>query len=155
MNYEIKYIRFDNETKRFEFKVFINGVSFDYWVGMGWAKYKKSFKPIEDRQYLGESKLGLSQEDKTNWKRVYGDEAWNNPLMLEVPCQWTVLDSLFLDAGCGDQTFVDFCDDLGYNNDSISALKTYMACQENGVKLRKALGKDFEKIRKETMDNCS
>ena len=44
----------------------------------------------------------------------------------------SVLHSLMLDAQALDQSFADWCDDLGYDDDSISAFDTYRACCENG-----------------------
>ena len=39
--------------------------------------------------------------------------------------------SFLEDAISGDQTFKDFCDDFGYNNDSIKDQKIYSACQDS------------------------
>ena len=54
-----------------------------------------------------------------------------------------VLASLLSDASCAAGTFADFCSDLGYDTDSRKALATYLACQEEGPKVRKLIGKDF------------
>jgi hypothetical protein len=44
------------------------------------------------------------------------------------PTQASVLYCLLLDAESGSMSFDDFCDNFGYNNDSISDFKTYQAC---------------------------
>ena len=44
-----------------------------------------------------------------------------------------------MDSNSSDCTFEDFCWELGYDTDSRKALETYLSCQENGSKLRKAI----------------
>jgi hypothetical protein len=41
-----------------------------------------------------------------------------------------VLHCLLTDAQSGSESFRDFCDNYGMDRDSLSALKTYLACQE-------------------------
>ena len=54
-----------------------------------------------------------------------------------------VLYCLLSDALCGQDTFEDFCNSLGYSPDSREALKIYLACQKTEQDLRKLLGNDF------------
>jgi hypothetical protein len=54
-----------------------------------------------------------------------------------------VFHSLCSDTECGGYTFEEFCDNLGYDTDSRKALKTYLACQEIGSKLRQLLGHEL------------
>lgn len=60
------------------------------------------------------------------------------------PTAIQVIAILLLDASCARGTFEDFCDECGYDTDSRKALETYLACQENGSKLRKLLGKVYD-----------
>jgi hypothetical protein len=53
------------------------------------------------------------------------------------PTQASVLYCLLSDADCGNYTFDEFCDNLGYDNDSRKALETYLCCQETNTKLNK------------------
>lgn len=53
-----------------------------------------------------------------------------------------VLSGLILDPRALDQSFADWCDDLGYDDDSISAFDAYRACCENGKKLQKVFSRD-------------
>ena len=46
-----------------------------------------------------------------------------------------------------DETFDDWCSNFGYDTDSRKALETYLECQNNWVRLRKALGSKFSEIR--------
>ncbi len=50
--------------------------------------------------------------------------------------------SLLLDADIGSGTFQDFCDNMGYSNDSIAAFKTYTTCGEYAVQLRKVFTRE-------------
>lgn len=55
---------------------------------------------------------------------------------------------LIMDAEALDYPFGEWCDNFGYNSDSIKDRKTYDACQENGFKLRRVLGQDkIDKLR--------
>ena len=64
-----------------------------------------------------------------------------------------VLSALLLDSDCGDQTFNNFCDDLGYSIDSRKAFEIYLECQKNGSKLKKCFSiKDIEAMRSELQD---
>lgn len=49
-----------------------------------------------------------------------------------------VLSSLAFGAGACDESFDDWCSNFGFDTDSRKALETYLACQENASKLRKA-----------------
>ena len=46
-----------------------------------------------------------------------------------------------------EENFQDWCDNFGYDTDSRKALATYLECQENYVRLRKALGQGFNEVR--------
>jgi len=54
-----------------------------------------------------------------------------------------VLSSLLLDASCGQESFEDFCSNMGLNTDSRSALKTYKVCASMNTKLQRLLGSDY------------
>lgn len=57
-----------------------------------------------------------------------------------------VLHCLILDAQCGSGSFDDFCNELGYSNDSLSALDIYRDCMKNGEKLRNALAENYSNV---------
>lgn len=44
----------------------------------------------------------------------------------------------------GEQTFEEFCSDVGYDTDSRKAHETWERCAEMAPKVRKFLGKDFD-----------
>ena len=68
--------------------------------------------------------------------------------LLEHPEVEDVVYSLVLDADACSQTFDEWCNNYGYNNDSRKALAMYLKCQELGTKIRRLLGKHFEAVRK-------
>lgn len=55
-----------------------------------------------------------------------------------------VLACLLSDGGAVDETFDEWCANLGYDEDSRKALKTFKACQRAGKNVRKLLGDDYE-----------
>lgn len=57
-----------------------------------------------------------------------------------------VLDCLLSDASSGDLDFAAFCSELGYNEDSRKAERTWRACQQIGRDLRRLLGDDFDRF---------
>lgn len=64
-----------------------------------------------------------------------------------------VLYSILLDLEACGQSFKCWCDDLGYDTDSIKAFKIYSQCQENGDKLRKIFSDAVIDALREALDN--
>lgn len=62
--------------------------------------------------------------------------------VIERPSKADVMHCLLSDADAGDRSFNDWCDEFGYSNDSISAFKTYQACCETAVNLRKVFTRE-------------
>lgn len=60
--------------------------------------------------------------------------------MAQKPVAASVLYSLCSDAQCGEYTFLEFCANLGYDEDNRKALATYLECQAIAVALRGVLG---------------
>ena len=56
-----------------------------------------------------------------------------------VPSEAALLHSVMLDADAAQDTFENFCYECGYNPDSRKALDLYLACQQNGIKLRSVI----------------
>lgn len=61
------------------------------------------------------------------------------------PFAGAVLYCLLSDMLCANDTFEDWCGNLGYDTDSRKALQVYLSCQENGTKLRKVFNNDLLK----------
>lgn len=64
-----------------------------------------------------------------------------------------VLSSLVLDAQAGDESFSNWCDNFGYDSDSISAFSTYQACENTAKMLRRCFDAEtMKKIKEITQD---
>lgn len=65
------------------------------------------------------------------------------------PTKEEVLNALFLDAESTDSDFNDWCNELGYDNDSIRALETYNNCVKIADDLKHLLGSAYDTVREE------
>ena len=74
-----------------------------------------------------------------NWG-TWAQEIWEKISALCAPTNYDLLSALRSDCSSTSQSFPQWCEEFGYNNDSIKALGIYNACQENDKKLRVALG---------------
>jgi hypothetical protein len=69
------------------------------------------------------------------------------------PTAKDIMHSLILDASAIDESFTDWCAELGYSDDSIKAMHIYRECCETGVWLRKAFSRaDIEAMREALQD---
>ena len=76
--------------------------------------------------------------------RTTGSENWNNIHVKPVkPHLADILYSLFSDAAALDMNFKEWCDNYGYDNDSIKALNIYNQCIDIGYKLRKMFKREM------------
>ncbi len=55
----------------------------------------------------------------------------------KAPSEKNIIECLYMDAECSQDSFQDFCDNLGYDFDSRKALDIYLKCQEIATKIRK------------------
>jgi len=62
------------------------------------------------------------------------------------PTAADVLSSLVLDTQCGEESFEDFCADLGYDPDSRKAERIWAQCHKIAPKVRRFLGDSFDAI---------
>jgi hypothetical protein len=60
------------------------------------------------------------------------------------PTRDEVLDSLLSDARLGEETFPNFCGEIGYDSDSRKAERSWRECVRTLAKMRKFLGDDYE-----------
>ena len=60
------------------------------------------------------------------------------------PTAVMVLSYLISDAYCGQGSFEGFCSDFGCDTDSRKAIETYLACQENGMQVKRLLGNLYD-----------
>lgn len=112
--------------------VTIEGENFDYSTGIG---HRVAVNPLKvNKDAFNKVMNKHPRQNKANLL-VYIDElkAVSKPNVLNID---DVLYSLILDAQSGSYSFDDFCDEFGYDNDSIKAFETYKACQTNAKKVK-------------------
>ena len=119
--------------------VIIEGQDFEYSCGVGHRVAKMELRSCKDEFNRVYNKN--PRKNKANLL-MYSDElkAVSKPKPLNID---NVLYSLILDSQAGSESFDDFCDNFGYDNDSIKANEIYRACRKNTKKVRTFL-KDLE-----------
>ena len=120
--------------------VIIEGQDFEYSAGIGHREAKSTFRL--DKEAFQKIKNKTPKKEKANLL-LYIDElkSCSKPKKLNID---DVLYSLILDAQSGTESFEDFCDNFGYNEDSIKHNEIYKSCQKNGKKVKTFI-KDLEK----------
>ena len=161
MAYKIEYkgLAKRDSWECFSWLVTINGQTFDYFTGLGHCLLPY-LKESNNKAFIAGNGYGLNVKGlkgikqtidsknhdqvntflKTfNLKLVMHNANALDHVIVKVPKLRDVLHSIATDASCAQDSFDDFCSNLGYDTDSRKALETYLACQDNSVKLRKAL----------------
>lgn len=105
----------------------INGQTFDYYTGLAHRAPKKFSSCVEEYNRLKHKNL-----------TAQGLASLLSASVPKSPSIEDVLHALINDGEASTMSFNDWCDMFGYDNDSLSARKTYDACQENGDKLSRA-----------------
>ena len=123
--------------------VVIEGQDFEYSTGIGHREAKSTFRL--DKEAFQKIKNKTPKKEKANLL-LYIDElkSCSKPKKLNID---DVLYSLILDAQSGTESFEDFCDNFGYNEDSVKHNEIYKSCQKNGKKVKTFI-KDLEKASK-------
>jgi len=122
-----------------------NTDTFTYFAGWGCAKAnldlaaKRKLFHDHDTNAVAQG-LAAGTDPKRFHNQNCVRTVMNRLLSSFTPKTEDLLGCLKLDAICGDQSFHDFCGDMGYDEDSRSAENTWRACQESGRKLRALLG---------------
>lgn len=106
---------------------------FDYYTGMG----HRAPATADDKKRAAWGYQGLTENDKkglTSYGRRYlaDVEKLRKPVS---PAAAGVLYCLFMDIETSTTTFRNWCNEFGYDDDSIKARNTYDACQGNSDKL--------------------
>jgi hypothetical protein len=101
------------------FRFTIGDYSGDFFMGLG---NRKASRPMP-ASYKGDR---------------YATRNWEHQFLRPVaPSAAAVLYSLLSDGEAVNQSFSDWCYDLGYDSDSIKALRVYQQCEETGRELRR------------------
>jgi len=99
-------------------------------------------QPIENNVGIGTYRQARTAEECRPWFKFEDpDSRFRGPqYFVTRPTFPDILDSLRSDAECAYPTFEEFADNLGYDSDSRSAEKIYLACCEIERKLRRLVG---------------
>lgn len=142
-------IPFDVTVKGFEGKtislvVTIGKVSFDYFMGVGHLKLVPKILPSHLRIPITTEELIFNRIIKDDRDAIIYRKF---PVIVR-PDLLDVCECLFLDSDAHDYSFDEWCDNFGLSNDSIKAKGMYDDCNDNYFKLRKALGKHYDDVKK-------
>lgn len=134
---DVKIVYVGFRDNRFNYIATVNGHDFTYFEGVGHSKVSRSrlsgnknFVAIKDDDVI-------CAVQKAN--RGYGRKPtidYYTYCYRKVPSSLDVLSCLKSDAECGDMSFNEFCDNYGYDNDSLKALDVYRQCMSTADKLR-------------------
>jgi hypothetical protein len=131
-----------------EWIITLNDQRFDYSMGIG---HRKRLFPVGSfrSKYMSGDCLGVRFKDPTcqTVRSIIEHDTRPIPPTLD-----GVLYSLILDSEACSMTFAEWCGEFGYDEDSRKAMATYLACQENGQKLRKAGVTDLDAAREAFQD---
>ena len=135
---EFKVVLKDIENGRLHYKVFINNHWFAYFTGFGHVYHtKKSIESFRKEHSLAEDDVTINVTNYSLIKEYFRKtNTLSSSKFLTIVKRKDVEHCLHLDAKCGEMSFYDFCDELGYNQDSIKDFETYRACMETSHKMR-------------------
>lgn len=126
-------VKNDDNWQADSFLVSIQNERFDYHMGIGHRlKLKNGRLTLADQKYVKQ----LKEIVYDNHSRSVVNDLKNGYASVK-PTSASVLYCLLSDANALDTSFKYWCDDYGYDNDSISALNTYNACCVTGEKIHK------------------
>ena len=110
--------------------VIIEGQDFEYSTGIGHRIELDRFRKEAFQKLMNKN----PQKNKANLY-LYIDELKkvSKPKPLNID---DVLYSLILDSQASAESFDDFCDNFGYNEDSVKHNEIYKACQKNSKKVK-------------------
>lgn len=76
--------------------------------------------------------------------RQYTFDFWQGVGIEREPTAYSILCCLLSDARCSEYKFVEFCAELGYDEDSRKAYRSWKECRKIYSNLLRLLGDDFE-----------
>ena len=135
---DFKVVLKDIKNNQLHYEVFINNHWFNYFTGFAHVhhttklveRFRVEQKLADDDIVINVSNYSLIREHfrKTNIQFT--------SKFFAVVKKKDVEHCLYHDAKCGEMSFQDFCDELGYNTDSFKDFETYKACMETTQKMR-------------------
>ena len=88
----------------------------------------------------------------TYFGKSYVFNYWMGSANTKAPTKKDILYSFLMDDVMG-LTFNDFCNEFGYDNDSIKALKTYQACEEQTKNFYRLFDEEEREILRELLED--
>lgn len=144
---DFTHVGFDAQWQQAKFIGRINGQDFDYFCGLAlpseinrklYCRYNNSkFEGIFRGICDGTIKAAQNIANK-NVMLIFNEISKS-----VVPNAYDFIYCLKFDSEAMNMSFMDWCDGLGYDNDSMKAFATYNTCCENAKKLRIALGNEL------------
>ena len=120
--------------ERFNYIVELNGHEFTYFQGIGHCYISKGSKGKKSPLDIITDKEDEIFVKNKMFKRVHLE--FMERIYISFPKEESILECLEFDSQCGNLSFYDFCDEFGYDHDSIKALNIHFACMETAKKLR-------------------
>lgn len=137
----------DDEWQCDEWTILFNGEAFTFKTGLGHrVKLNHGKLTPKQREELKELKECISANFAIH-------EIVQRQLIAVKPTQASVLYCLLLDSTANDESFNTWCDNLGYDNDSIKALNIYKACCDNAEKLNKVFTREQQQKLNELLED--
>lgn len=164
---EQKVIDYLNSLFNFKWDIVYCGEGFsDDWEYDKWLVTITKFKTINNggaiqgkvvEQFEYKTGLGhrylqpIAEQEVKRYKLRHGTQSYtratNNCYYIKQPQIAAIIHSLLLDAEAGNESFSNWCDNFGYDSDSISAFDTYQACE----KIAKQLNNLFNREQLQTL----
>lgn len=113
----------DKDWPHFLWSVHIGQEVFSYMTGMGHKT----------------NAVNYDKKPKSLTRKVLREDDY----FVHIPKVRDVLHCLFMDADAGEMSQQDFCDNFGYDFDSIKALNSYRSCSETSMQLRRIFGSKY------------
>ena len=144
LNIKINFVGMveNEEWPHFLWNVIINDkVNFDFKTGLGLIETKKlmTFQQPNISGSKVNSKLNfIVNYNNKFYKAIVIKNRVDSWLSVtpKMPTKSDILHALILDAEALDDSFINWCDNFGYDSDSIKALNIYNLCCEYGKKLK-------------------
>lgn len=143
----------DDKTKSDHFKITLEYQgrkmeNIDYWMGIGNRIIPKDLPFLGNDLIQSEKNIIYSHRGK-QVPQLFNSTNFLKRKIQEIakprsPKVEEVLYSLLMDSTALDLTFEEFCAEFGYDTDSRKAEKIYNECNEQGKKLKRLLGEDYQ-----------
>lgn len=121
----------------FEYRVTIGKETTEYFTGIGHAYVSSKKEKPEDfpANWQDGTKYTILKHNKQFERQL---DKFSKTLYIRKPSPSDIAECLLSDIQCGQYSFDEFCENLGYSNDSLKALDVYRACMELARKFKKS-----------------